>query len=548
MSRSRMDCLSIGYYEPAFEEHERILRQLGEDSEAYRDLQFSFVDLGDRKLTYSGLLSYAYRLAHGLDAAGEDDFKSGDIPNLAAVYLTHFLRLKGLRAEYVNLFSYEQDRLRSCLDEDPLCVSITTTFYSLNFPVIEIVKGIRRYNTRTRIVVGGPLVANHHRRYPPDELLIALDDMGADIYVIESQGEQTLWRVVECLKNGGDLSQVPNIVYRDEATGELRLNGAERENNSLDECAIDWRLFRGDALGPTLQTRTARSCAFSCAFCGYPTRAGKLTLASLDTIERELDSMRDIGGVQNVVFIDDTFNVPLPRFKEICRLMIRKGYGFNWFSYFRCSNSDEEAFELMARSGCKGVFLGIESGSPRILENMDKHAAADKYREGIRRLKQHGILTFGSFIVGFPGETEETIRETVDFIRETRPDFYRAQIWYCEPGTPIFHRKEKYGIEGEGYKWRHSTMASQEVMDYIDDMFLDIRESEWLPQWSFDFWVIPYLLGKGMSLEQFRGFVHEANRALSLEIEYVPDAEKRRIQRDCLQKMAENLRGWRRAT
>ena len=545
MSSNQLDCLCIGYYEPAFEEHERILRQLGEDSEAYRDLQFSFVDLGDRKLTYAGLLSYAYRLANNLDPDGEDEFKSGDMPNLAAVYLTNFLRLNGRRTEYVNLFTYEQDKLRRYLDEDPLCVAITTTFYSLNFPVIEIVKGIRRYNTKTKIVVGGPLVANHHRRYPPDELLIALDDMDADVYVIESQGEQTLWQIIECLRNGGDLSQVPNIVYRDEATGQLRLNAPERENNSLDECAIDWRVFANEGLGPTLQTRTARSCAFSCAFCGYPTRAGKLTLASLDTIERELDSMRDIGGVKNVVFIDDTFNVPLPRFKDICRLMIRKQYGFNWFSYFRCSNSDEEAVELMARSGCKGVFLGIESGSPRILENMDKHAAADKYRAGIRMLKQHGILTFGSFITGFPGENDETIRETVDFIRETRPDFYRAQIWYCEPGTPIYDRREKYGIEGEGYKWRHSTMESQEVMDHIDDMFLDIRESEWLPQWSFDFWIIPYLLGKGMSAESFRSFVQQANRMLSLEIEYVADDEKQRMQREYLGKMVDGLRGWR---
>lgn len=125
------------------------------------------------------------------------------------------------------------------------------------------------------------------------------------------------------------------------------------ENNSLDENAVDWGAFPDEEFGATIQTRTARSCAFKCSFCNYPGRAGALTLAGLDVIEREFDSMLALGDVQNVVFIDDTFNVPFPRFKEICRMMIRKKYPFNWFSYFRCINSDEEAAELMAESGCK---------------------------------------------------------------------------------------------------------------------------------------------------------------------------------------------------
>jgi radical SAM PhpK family P-methyltransferase len=542
MSAQRLDCVTIGYYEPEFGEYERIIRQLGEDSEAYRDLKFSFVDLGGRKLTYAGLLSEAYRRADGR-ADAEDEFKSGDIPNLAAVYLTSYLRRRGFRARYINLFLYEKEKLQSYMAEDPLCVAITTTFYSLNFPAIEIVRGIREHNQETCIVVGGPLVANHVRRYPPDELLIALDDIGADVYVIDSQGEHTLALIVQCLREGGDLSRVPNIIYRT-AAGRLEQTPATPEDNSLDENYIDWGLFGDEPLGPTLQTRTARSCAFNCSFCAYPTRAGKLTLAHLDTLERELDSMRDIGGVKNVVFIDDTFNVPLPRFKDICRLMIRKNYNFNWFSYFRCSNSDGEAVELMARSGCKGVFLGIESGSPAILKNMNKHAATEQYRQGIGLLRQHGIMTFGSFITGFPGETAETVQETIDFIRETKVDFYRSQIWYCEPGTPIYDQKEKFGIDGEGFNWEHATMDSLEAMDHIDRMFLTIEESSWLPQWSFDFWIIPYVLGKGLPLDRFKSLVASSNRMLKLEIASMAPHEKATLQKQEMSKMVSDFQGW----
>jgi radical SAM PhpK family P-methyltransferase len=405
----------------------------------------------------------------------------------------------------------------------------------VNMPVNEMVEFIREHNSTVKIVVGGPLIANHLRNNEGESLTTALKDMGADVYVTDSQGELTLSQLVDCLKNGGDLRDVPNIIYFD--NGALQRNPAKLENNSLDENAVDWFAFADENLGATIQTRTARSCAFNCSFCNYPARAGKLTLASLATIEHEIDSIRALGHVKNLVFIDDTFNVPLPRFKELCRLMIEKNYGLSWFSYFRCSNADEEAIELMARSGCKGVFLGIESGSPTILTNMTKAATPEKYVRGMELLHKHDILTFGSFILGFPGETDATVQETVDFIRETKPDYWRTQMWYCEPGTPVDRQRQKYGIEGEGFIWSHATMDSMEAMDHIDRMFLGIKESQWLPQWSFDFWIIPYLMGKGIGKEKFKRFMTAANKMLAMEIASVSPQQKHVLQQDYLQEM-----------
>jgi len=542
--RGQLDCVIIGHNEPEFEEYESLVRGYGEDSEAYRDLQLSFVDLDGQKLTYVDLLNHVLKIAHQNDERlnARGDFKSCDIPNLAAVYLTNYLTKRGFKAKYINLFQHEKEKLARYLAQDPLCVAITTTLYLLKFPVIEIVKFIRERNKEIKIIVGGPLIANHHQRYRKDEFIIALDDIGADICVIESQGELTLWQIVERLKRGKSLGDVPNIVYSE--NGESRMAELIPESNSLDENSIDWHIFSDQDLGATVQTRTARGCAFSCAFCGYPIRAGKLTLASLDSVEKELDSIRALGNVKNVVFIDDTFNVPLDRFKDICRLMIKKNYAFNWFSYFRCSNSDEEAIKLMAESGCKGVFLGIESGSPTILKNMHKAATTEQYVEGIKLLRQHNIMTFGSFIVGFPGETERTIDETIDLIGETKPDYYRAQLWYCEPGTPILRQRSKYNISGEGFGWQHATMNSLEAMDHIERMFLTIDKSLWLPQWSFDFWIIPYLLGRGISLERLRGFMTLANKLLALEIAYVPERQKNIMQQGYLQGMVGMAKEW----
>ncbi len=527
-----LDCVVIGYNEVPFSRYEQFLHTYGEDSEAYRDLKFSFVNLDGRKLDYPGLLNHARALA----GANGEELKSGDMPNLAAAYLTNFLRRHGHTAEYINLFQYEKEQLIEYLRGDPYCVAITTTFYVVNLPVTEMVEFIRKHNPKVKIVVGGPLVNNHARNYHGDALKTALEDMGADIYVLEGQGELTLARVIECLKNNGNLDDVPNLVYFDDKN--LRRTTVVAENNSLDENFIDWKDFGGTKdLGATIQTRTARSCAFKCSFCNYPSRAGALTLLSLEVLERELDSILALGGVQNVVFIDDTFNVPFPRFKELCRMMIRKKYPFNWFSYFRCSNSDQEAIDLMAESGCKGVFLGIESGSPSVLVNMNKSATVEKYAHGIEMLRRNGILTFGSFITGFPGETDETVQETIDFIRTTRPDYYRSQMWYCEPGTPIQNERQKYQIEGEGFVWSHATMDSMGAMDHIDRMFLAINESVWLPQWSFDFWIIPYLMGKGIGRDRFREFMTVAHKMLTLEIASVPPQQKKTLQQEHLQSL-----------
>ncbi len=561
-----LDCIVIGFNEPPFERYEALIRNYGEDSEAYRDLRFSFVDVDDRKLTFVDLLNYACEANGGPPPARP--FRSCDLPNLAAVYLTNFLRKRGVEADYINLFQFEKDALARMLDQKPVCVAITTTFYVINFPVNEMVRFIRERNPDVAIVVGGPLIANYARQaddahaaatvakttaadttsggsqpaVASDELAAALRDIAADVYVIEGQGELTLLRIVERLKARQSLADVPNLVYVDRGTYVRTPKSAEQ--NNLDECDIDWLAFADRDLGRTIQTRTARSCAFNCAFCNYPGRAGRLSLSHLDTVKRELDAIRAIGDVRHVVFIDDTFNVPLPRFKDLCRLMIQERYPFNWFSYFRCSNSDEEAIDLMAASGCKGVFLGIESGSPTILKNMNKAATVEKYADGISLLKARGILTFASFILGFPGETASTVRQTTEFIETTRPDYYRVQPWYCEPGTPIERSRDRFGIEGEGFVWRHATMDSLEAADHMERMFLTIRQSTWLPQWSFDFWIIPYLLGERLDVRSFGEFMTLANRLLVLEIASMTPAVKARRQSELVGDLAAWAERW----
>ena len=202
-------------------------------------------------------------------------------------------------------------------------------------------------------------------------------------------------------------------------------------------------------------------------------------------------------GVRSILFVDDTFNVPLPRFKNLLRKMIEARFDFRWVSFFRCSNADDEAFDLMQKSGCLGVFLGIESGDQRILNAMNKSAKLERYAYGIKRLNELGIVTFGAFIVGYPSETAESANNTLEFIQENRPTFYTPQIYYHDLRSPIHKKAKEYGITSSGYSWTHDGMDWKTASSWVLRMIRDIPDSTPMPLYNMSLWGILYMVEQG---------------------------------------------------
>lgn len=489
----KVDCVVIGYNEGRFDDYRLVCERSGPGTPEWQIFRKEHLVINGVAMPWLDAFSVLRNRVTGR----HDRYQIGEVANLATLYLTSFLRRHGLNAEPVPFFSAERGLLMKLLAGSPAVVAITTTFYVDIVPVVEIVNTIRAHSPDSHIVVGGPLIDNLCRDGSMESLQDLFFAMGADSYVWESQGESALMSLVQAVSRGGSPDGLPNIIQC--ADGVWKAGPRLPEANDLDAAAIDWSLFPEETIGATAQLRTARSCAFKCSFCDYPTRAGALTAAAIDTVRAELRQLAD-RGVRYVVFVDDTFNVPPKRFKQLCKMMIEEDLGLRWYSYFRCSNArDEESFDLAAASGCSGVFLGIESGDPNILLNMNKLAQDSQYRIGIQRLKERGVTTFASIIVGFPGETERTVQNTIDFLNETAPDYWRAQAWWANTRSPVFRQKELFGIEGRGYRWTHRTMSSGMAADLTDWMFDQVSESVWLPLYELDFWSLPYLAGKGVS-------------------------------------------------
>lgn len=499
---STVDCIVVGYNDSDFAQQLKA-QKLGEKySGGYRSSKANSLIYHGERITYTKLLNEVITQATGVNP----DLNVFNLPNLAVCYLKSFLNRRGLNVEIVNFFNADKERFAELLADSPNAVALTTTFYTDDEPIIELVDFIRQHCPETKIIVGGPHIFNLHTHHDPATQVFLWKKLGADVYVYDPQGETTLSRILHHLRETPEksLGSIPNLIYRTDGDN-FEKSGKEEESNNLDENIVDWSFFDREYMIPTVSMRTARSCAFKCSFCSYPFLAGELTLTSLDCVEKEMRYLKE-HGVKNINFIDDTFNIPLPRFKDLCRMMIRNKFDFNWYSMYRCSNSDDEAFELLAESGCKGVFLGIESGSNTILKNMNKAAKKERYMDGIRKLHKNNVITMASFIVGFPGETEETIKETIDFIEQTSPTFYRGMLYYHDVKVPIHKQAKDYELTGAGYSWKHKTMDWQTASDWIELMYRTIGNSSVFPARGLDLEGIAYLLGVGLELDQIRRF------------------------------------------
>lgn len=512
--KTKVDCLIIGHNEMDFREYEKSVRKMGIDSGAYRDLNLNFIQYQGIPRTASELFNLFSEKISG-PAGRWEPIRFGETFSAAVAYLGTFLDRHGLSFDYINAFQEDKAELTDKLQSiDFLCIAVTTTFYVSVLPVLEIVQFVKGYQKNAKIIIGGPFISTQVRSQEPESLAYLFNSVGADFYVNSSQGEAALVQIVKALKNSSSVENIPNIYYRDPGIpGRYAAAPFLRENNRLSENMVKWNLFSG-GVGKYVGIRSAISCPFSCAFCGFPEHAGKYQYVEVEDLERELDLLSRIDSVKSVNFIDDTFNVPLKRFKRILRMMIKKKYPFRWNAHYRCQFADEEAVALMKESGCEGVFMGLESGSDRILKNMNKNATVAQYERGLDLLKQFDIMTFGSFIVGFPGENAETVRESIQFIKETGLDFFRPQLWYCEPITPIWKKREVYGLKGSHYVWKHATMDWREAADWVDKMFLQIDETTWIPQYNFDFDNLFHLKYRGIDFTRTRRFFHAFNSGI----------------------------------
>ncbi|MBL7226315.1 MAG: radical SAM protein [Desulfobacteraceae bacterium] len=448
--------------------------------EVHRNIRDSLLFLNDRYMDLLDLMNFIKGGRHIPEITPDNVTEHYSLANtvtLNGIYLYQYLIEHGYDPIIVQNYAF--GNLPDLLGEDPLAVCISSNFIFMN-DIKEMAGQIKQHAPHVPVIAGGMLVKkvlNAGEGFSKRTLGFLSGFHGkVDAFVVEAKGEQTLVKLLEALSRQRDLSSVPNLAYFDEQ-GHMLFTSRQEEEIRMDQMAISWDQIPGEYLRSTLPLNSSRGCFYRCRFCTYHWLFPEVHYKSIEVLKQELKKIEALGLIKHVRFTDDNFTANRARIKAVLKMMITEKFGFTWSSFARASALTPDLVELMKRSGCEFVDLGLESGSQTILDNMDKRLKKEQSVEAIRMLNDYGIISRGSFIIGYPGETSDTFSETIDFINESGLPYYHPYLFYYTGNTLVHREREDLGLKGLGLAWRHDTMDSVEASLLMSDMLERIDRS-----------------------------------------------------------------------
>jgi radical SAM superfamily enzyme YgiQ (UPF0313 family) len=268
-----------------------------------------------------------------------------------------------------------------------------------------------------------------------------------------------------------DMGGIKGLVWRKD--GEIRMNFPRPFIADLDDMPIPMhellplQKYRMPLIkGPFTFIVTSRGCPAGCTYCiKHVSYQYSARLRSPELLIEEMWQLKRLG-IHNIHMYADLFTVNRDQVIELCKLMIQEEINIKWTCNSQMDYVDEEMLKLMGRAGCWLISWGIESGNEQILRHARKGAYPDKAEKALRWAKNAGIKNWGYFIIGLPGETEETIRETIDFSKKLPLDIALFHVAAPYPGTPFFFEVVENGWFRAGTRWEQVDMDKGTVLDY----------------------------------------------------------------------------------
>lgn len=285
-----------------------------------------------------------------------------------------------------------------------------------------------------QLVVGGP----HPTLMPQDSFAQC---PSVDV-MVRGEADLVLPGIVKALLTGLPLPE--NSCCLRTESGKVILGAKHRVDSFAD---LPFPVFTGLNLekyrcpdmksGPMVTMMTSRGCTGRCSFCSTRTLHGnKFRGWGAAQVIHELRRLSS-EGVREISFFDDNFVMDRQRLLEICAGIVEHKIDIGWFCNARADMLDDEIVAAMARAGCHQVYLGLESGSEVMLKSIHKDLTLEQSRAGVRCLRKHKIGVSAGFIIGLPGETDDTVAQTIRFAAELRPDRYQFSRFTPLPGSKL---------------------------------------------------------------------------------------------------------------
>lgn len=286
--------------------------------------------------------------------------------------------------------------------------------------------------------------------------------------IILGEPDMKFARLYDALEGKIPLSAVNGIAYRHGP--QVVVQGSDDRIARPDELPMPaYELLQADKYfepflsGPFGLIQSARGCPYACNYC-VRSFGQKLTYRTPDQIIGEIIYLKEKFGIRSLRFIDDTFTVSPRRVIEVCKKMIEQKLHIQWTCLSRTDTLRREMLPWMQQAGCKRIYFGVESGSPKVLKYLNKEMDVQESLENLKLCKEYGMETLGFFLVGTPVETDEDFAMSVNYAIDAELDYIIVSSITPYPGTPFFEmlRDEiDFSILPYRNEWRDKSLTAR---------------------------------------------------------------------------------------
>lgn len=358
-----------------------------------------------------------------------------------------------------------EETIKRISEINPVAVGMTITSYTFDMinQYTEPLKALGK-----KVLIGGPQATLDPKG--------TVDKCPNADWVVRGEAEMIFVDVVQRLKEGQSLNGLPGVCWRgpDGAAEISSQSPIVPDLNMLPLPRLDGLPLRSywcpDAQRlPMMTMMTARGCPHRCGFCSSPSLYGQTIRAW--SINKVLDYIEECVakfGIKEISFVDDVFTIPPGRLKELCEGIIERKLDVSWFCNSRADQVNEELAELAKRAGCHQMYLGFESGDPKILKIVKKDTTIEKLEKGAAALQKYGIHRSVGFVVGLPGEDENGIEMSIAMAKRVRAERLQFTRWTPLVGSALYD-----GISGSGFHSSITTEKQDEFDKRVQKMYAE---------------------------------------------------------------------------
>ena len=391
---------------------------------------------------------------------------------LGILYVSAYLERKGFSNEvFDTTFSTMQKMRDYLLEFKPDVIAIYVNLMT-KLNVLEIIKFIKSNLNQAKIVLGGPEI-----RYNANDFL----NFGAD-YLVIGEGEETSLELMIALneKRYDDIKNIPGLGFKNQnneivfTTEREKLKEVDslpfpgRDKINLQLYLNAWKERHGEN---AISISTMRGCPYTCKWCSRAVYGLSYRRRSPENVCDELELVQKEYNPDTLWFVDDVFTISHKWLNEFNETLKQRNLKIKFECITRADRMNEEVIKLLKDVGCFRVWIGAESGSQKVIDLMDRRVDVDQVRQMIKLTQNNGIQAGTFIMLGYPGETEDDIEETIKHLKESNPEYFTITVAYPIKGTELFAEVE--AVQTNNFNWDSNSDRDREFKRTYNRKYYD---------------------------------------------------------------------------